>query len=92
MSWLSEFFRKDSVKTILNLGLQILKLFLGKVASELQKVVQEEVSKAEASGKTGTEKYEIAYKAIKARLPQIKESLINFAIEQSVLALMAAKR
>ena len=92
MSWLSSFFRKDSVKSILNLGLQILKLFLGKVAGELQRVAQEEVAKAEASGKIGAEKYEIAFKAIKARLPQVKESLINYAIEQSVLALMAAKR
>lgn len=92
MSWLSSFFRKDLVKQILNLGLRILKLFLGKVAEDLQIIAQEEVAKAEASGKTGADKYEIAFQAIKARLPQVKESLVNYAIEQSVLALLAAKR
>ncbi len=92
MSWLSSFFRKDSVKAILDAGVKILKLLIGRAAENLQTIAKEEVDRAEASGKTGTEKYEIAFKAIKARFPEMKESFINHAIETAVLALLASKR
>ena len=92
MSWLTVFFRRDSVKVILKLGEKLLKIVLGKVASNVQEIAAQEVSRAEASGKTGVEKYEAAFKGVKARFPEMKESFINFAIETAVVALGEAKR
>ena len=92
MSWLSSFFRKDSVKQILNFGKMILRLLLGKLADDLQRIAMEEVQKAEQSGKSGSDKYRAAYEAIKNRLPAVKEAFINHAIETAVLALLAAKK
>ena len=91
MSWLSSFFRKNSVKAILNFGKSILKIFLGEVAKDLQEIAWSEVKRAEESGKSGIEKYEAAFKAIKTRFPEIRESLVNHAIETAVLALNSAK-
>lgn len=92
MSWLSVFFRKDSVKAVLEIGKSLLKIFIGKSADYLQEVAREEVFRAEQTGKTGLEKYEIAYKNIKSRLPQIKESVINLAIEIAVNWLSATSK
>jgi hypothetical protein len=91
MSWFSQWFKSVKWKAILDLGVQILKVFLGKVAEDLQKIAKEEVDKAERTGKTGAEKYEIALKALKKRFPDMKESFINHAIETAVLALAAFK-
>jgi hypothetical protein len=92
MSWLSAFFRKDSVKAILKMGVAILKLLVGRAAENLQEIAREEVEKAERSGKSGSDKYEAAFKGVKARFPQMKEAFINHAIETAVLALLAAKK
>ena len=85
------FFNRDNVKAFLNLGLQILKMVAGSVATDIQRITQEEVNKAEVAGKTGTEKYETAYKAIKKRLPEVAERTINLALELAVNALTQAK-
>lgn len=92
MSWLSSFFRKDSVKLILDMGVAILKLLIGRVAENLQEIAKQEVDKAEASGKTGLEKYEAAFKGVKARFPEMKDAFINHAIETAVVSLLAAKK
>lgn len=91
MSWLSSFFRRDSVKAILDMGLSILKLLIGQAAESLQNIAKSEVDKAEVSGKTGSEKYEAAFKGVKARFPEMKEAFINHAIETAVVSLLAAK-
>ena len=85
------FFQKDSVKAFLDLALKILKMVLGQTGVMLQTIAQEEVAKAEASGKTGLEKYEMAYKAIKKRFPEVRESAVNLAIELAVNALVQGK-
>ena len=87
MSWFSAFFKRDTVKAFLKIGLRLLKLFLGGVAESLQAIAQDEVSRAEQSGKSGKEKYEAAFKAVKARFPELRESAINLAIEIAVNAL-----
>lgn len=87
MSWFSAFFKRGSVKAFLKLGLKLLKLFLGGVAESLQAIAQDEVEKAEESGMSGAEKYEAAFKAIKARFPELRESAINLAIEIAVNAI-----
>lgn len=92
MSWISSFFRRDSVKAILDIGLRLLKMLLGGIANDLQRIAMEEVKIAEASGATGTEKYEMAFKAIKKRLPTLRENAINLAIELSLGALQAGKK
>ena len=91
MSWLSVFLKKDNVKLILKWGEAILKLFLGKAAQELQNYAFSAVKSAEATGKSGLDKYEYAFKEIRKVFPDIKERLINHAIESAVLALDALK-
>lgn len=59
--------------------------------NDLQRVASDEVLKAEQSGKNGADKYEWAFKGIRDRFPQLKESFINTAIEVAVLALQAAQ-
>lgn len=92
MSWLTAFFRRDSVKLILKWGEAILKLFLGKAAQELQNYAFAAVKAQEASGKSGLDKYEHAFKDIRTQFPDIKERLINTAIEVAVLALSDIKK
>jgi len=92
MSWLSAFFKKDSVKAILNMGKAILKVLIGRAAENLQEVARQEVARAEATGKTGSEKYELAFKGVKSRFPEMKEAFINHAIETAVLALLSARK
>ena len=91
MSWLSTWFGTIKWKVIFDLGVKILKIFLGKVAEELMRIAKEEVAAAEATGKTGTEKYEIAFKAITKRFPEIRERFINAAIEVCVLVVSSMK-
>lgn len=86
------FFTKDSVKMFLNLGLKLLKLILGNIAHNVALIAQEEVLNAELSGKTGEAKYEMAFKAVKSRLPEVKDSAINLAIELAVNALIKSQQ
>lgn len=89
--WWGSFFSKDNVSAFLNLALKIMKMIIGRVANDLNRIAQEEVARAEASGKSGTEKYEAAFKAIRARFPELRESAINLAIELGVNALEQAR-
>jgi len=91
MSWLSAFFRQDKVQMFLRAALSLLKILLGGVADSLNTIAQEEVKKAELSGKSGQEKYEAAFKGIKVRLPELRDSAINLAIELAVSALQVDK-
>ena len=92
MSWFSSFFRRDSVKLILKWGEKILKIFLNRAAEDLQGYAYSAVRSAEATGKSGLDKYEWAFKDLRARFPDIKERFINTAIEVAVLALSEVKR
>ena len=92
MSWLSKFLRRDSVKIILKMGERILKLIIGKVAEDVQRIAWAEVKKAEESGADGLDKYQMAFKALKKRFPDIKESILNHSIESAVLALQSGRR
>ena len=85
MSWLSSFFRKDTVQVILKASLGILKLFIGNAAGALQQAALEEVKKAESTGLSGAAKWDAAYKGVKNRLPHIAEKLIEKAIIDAVL-------
>ena len=88
---IGSFFKQDSVKAFLAVALKLLKMVLGGVARDLQAIALEEVTLAEESGKTGQEKYEIAYRALKKRFPEVRESALNLALEIGVSALLQAK-
>ena len=90
MSWFSNWLKSDSVKSILKLAERILKLIIGRVAEDVQRIAYEEVKIAEASGKDGLDKYEAVFKAMKKRFPSIKDSALNYAIEAAVLALQSS--
>ena len=94
MSWLSVFFKKDSVQAVLKAGLNILKAFIGKVGEDLQKIAQEEVALAEREFNAGRikDKRKYVQDRLKARFPGIQEVFINHAIETAVIALLASKR
>lgn len=92
MSWLSNLLRKESFKLILKLGERILKIFLGKLAQSVQDIAFEEVIAAEQSGKSGLDKYQLVFKRLKERFPDIKNSALNLAIEVSIAAMQGASR
>jgi len=92
MSWLSSFFRKDSVRAIYKMGAGILKILIGRAAENVQQFAREEVGKAEASGLDGGEKYQLVVKNMKNRFPEVKEAFLNHAIEVAVVALIEYKR
>lgn len=93
MGWfrnLLGFSSRDVVGFVLKLSERILKAVIGNAARDLQRIAWEEVKKAEESGLTGASKYEMAFKALKKRFPEIKENAINLAIESAVAALSTA--
>ena len=92
MSWFSNFLRKDTVKMILKLGEKLLKIVVGKTAQNLQYIASREVERAEASGKSGLDKYEAAFKGVRSSFPELREAFINSAIEVAVLALTSVKK
>lgn len=81
------FFSKDIVKSFLKKFGEILVMFLGEIGRELKKVALEEVHKAEQTGKSGLEKYELAYRGVKKRFPELREKFIEAAIANAVLAI-----
>ena len=87
MSWLSVFFRKDSVRALLDLGIKILKMFLGRLAEDLQRIAMEEVRKAQLTSVSGPQKAKAAFEGIKSRLPEVSDSQINLALEVAVSAI-----
>lgn len=84
MSWLSSFFRRDSTKVIVNAIRKLLSLFVGRIADDLQKMALEEVYKAEITGKSGLDKYEMAFKALREKFKSLPEYALNIAIETAV--------
>lgn len=87
MSILSNWFKRDSTKLILKGALTVLKALMGKMGSEVWKVTQEEVMRAEAmnGGKlTGPEKFKQVTMAVKARFPEIKDYFTNLVTELAV--------
>ena len=85
------FFKKDNVQSFLKLVGGVLKMVAGSAARDLQKIAEEEVLRAEESGKTGTEKLSMAFKAVKKRLPEVGTNSVNLAIELAVATLIQAK-
>lgn len=85
------FFNKDAVKYVLNIAIKLFKRILGRVASDLQTVAWESVKEAEATGRTGQDKYEYAFKLIKAKFPTLKDGWIDSAIQFAWMALESAK-
>lgn len=86
MSWLSSWLRRDSTKLVLSLVQKLIRVIVGKVADDLEKIALEEVKKAEASGLSGIEKYKMALSGIKGR-PQYRDLpqyVLNIAIESAV--------
>ena len=90
--FITSWFKSDKAKIVLKLGTQILKMFVGDLSEKIIAIAKEEVATAEASGKDGLVKYKSAYDAIKYRLDvDIREFIINFAIELVVYAMNLAK-
>lgn len=85
------FFNKDSVKTILKIGEKVIKMLVARGVDDLQRIAWQEVQNAESTGKSGLDKYEMAFKAVKKRFPEVKESVINLAIEMAVNALQSGR-
>lgn len=86
-NFMNVFFRKDSVQFVLNLGKQILKMFIGRLAEDLQRIAWDEVKKAQLAGGTGSQKAKAAFEGIKRRMPEVRDSQINLALEIAVSAL-----
>ena len=85
------FFKQDKVRAILKIALDLLKKLLGGIGKDLLAIAEDEVRKAEATGATGQKKYEMAYQGVKDRIPGLRESAINLAIELAVNAIQADK-
>lgn len=81
------FFKSDKGMKILALGKQILHLYVGPIAKQLVEIAKEEVAKAELTPLSGPEKRLLAFRAIKARLAEVKDSAIDGALTLAVLAL-----
>lgn len=81
------FFKSSSGQKILALGRQILKIYIGPLAQKAIDIAKEEVAKAELLDVPGPEKRLIAFRAIKARASEVKDSAIDGALTLAVLAL-----
>jgi hypothetical protein len=81
------FFKSSSGQKILSLGRQILKIYIGPLAQKAIDIAKEEVAKAELTTLAGPEKRLLAFRAIKARLSEVKDSAIDGALTLAVLAL-----
>ena len=95
MSILSKWLRGDTAKWILKIGQSILRLFIDRVAKDLQDEAWRVVKYVEDAAKSdGTikDKYQMAFDMIRKDFPTLKESLINHAIESAVLALDALRK
>lgn len=87
MSWITELFRKESTKIIVQAALSILKVLMGKMAGEVWKIVQEEVVRAEALNEgslSGHDKFKHVANAVKGRIPGVKDYMLNLVIELAV--------
>jgi hypothetical protein len=85
MSILSNWFKQASTKVILKSALAILKALAFGVGEQLWGVVRSEVAHVEGiPGLSGEEKARRVAKAVKAAFPEIKNSLVNLAIELAV--------
>ena len=93
MSWFTSFFTRDKVKLLENMAKTIAKLFLGRLAESAWEVTKDSVWRAEQSGLPGDEKFELAYKEIKATLmsPTIGKWVISLLIELSVGVMRSQK-
>ena len=95
MSWLSRFFvsNKNVGRFLLELARKMLVVFVGRLAQDLQSIAIEEVLRAEASGLDGQAKWKMAYEGIKSRLKtEVKEHVINLAIETALSAILANRK
>lgn len=88
---LFSWFKSDQSKTLIKLAVAILKVVGVQVADKVMQIAKEEVAYAEATGKPGEAKYEIALSGIKGRLPELKNFAANLAIELAVAALKSRK-
>jgi len=88
-SWFLSWWQSDARKIFTAFILKALRVFLGSVADRLQSIAKEEVDKAEATGKSGIDKYKIAFSGIRERIKDASVTIpmINLAIESAVIAL-----
>ena len=91
MSWFSSainrFFNRRSLEIAFKLFVKVLGAFAGKVGANLADEARIEVGKAEASGMSGTRKFEMVFNILKNRFKdkqEITDRLIRAAIEISV--------
>lgn len=86
-SFINQFFNRRSLEIAGKLLLKLLQAFAGRVGGELADAAMREVQKAEASGKSGAEKFEAAFVALRTKFKDKKEitdRLIRAAIEVTV--------
>ena len=93
MGWFDWVFKKDVIQIFKSIIIKAVKLFLGKVVGEVYGIVHEEVIKAEGTGQSGWNKWEIAYKGIKKRVKSVDvpEYLLSILIEVAVSELKPDK-
>lgn len=84
MSWLSVFFKKESVKALVDMSIKLLRIIAGNFAKDMYTVVSEEVAKVEMANIPSKEKFSTVFEAVKKRFPQVRVNTINLAIELAV--------
>jgi hypothetical protein len=84
-SAIAGFFKSSAGKKLRDASIKVLRQAGGRVADEVYTIAEEEVKKVQEDG--GPNKYVRAFEAIRGRIPgwkEVKNSLINLAIEQAV--------
>jgi len=86
-------FTRDRVKVLEGMAKTIARLFLGRLAESAWEVTKDSVWRAEQSGLPGDEKFELAYKEIKATLmsPSVGRWILSCLIELAVGVMRASK-
>lgn len=81
MSWLSVFIKSEVSKALWKLSVEIFKLKLGQGGSELIEAAKKAASKAELSGRSGSEKKEMVVAALKSQFKETKKGFIDSAVQ-----------
>ena len=86
ISWLGRLFQNSIKNKFVALILKAINLALGKISTDLYAVVKDEVKKSEETGKSGWDKWQIAYDGIRKRLGgvSVPEYIISILIEVAV--------
>jgi len=84
MSILSKWFKQESTKVIMKSALAILKALAFGVGKHLWDIALAEVKRVENLPISGQEKAKLVGQSIKGAFPEIKDYLVNLAVELAV--------